>query len=61
MYLLEAGLSHPEFLSEGSGRMKKSNQLIQKLMEHFYDFIIPGKSSGSVDFVSSGVLMCNMM
>ncbi|XP_063040312.1 E3 ubiquitin-protein ligase SHPRH isoform X2 [Engraulis encrasicolus] len=41
VYLLEAGLSHPEFLSEGSGRMKKSNQLIQKLMEHFYDFIIP--------------------
>ncbi|XP_048083229.1 E3 ubiquitin-protein ligase SHPRH isoform X1 [Alosa alosa] len=41
VYLLEAGLSHPEFLSEGSGRMKKANQLIQKLMEHFYDFIIP--------------------
>lgn len=43
VYLLEAGLSHPDFLSEGSGRMKKANQLIQKLMEHFYDFIIPGQ------------------
>ncbi|KAL2098878.1 hypothetical protein ACEWY4_005358 [Coilia grayii] len=41
VYLLEAGLSHPDFLSEGSGRMKKASQLIQKLMEHFYDFIIP--------------------
>ncbi|XP_031436038.1 E3 ubiquitin-protein ligase SHPRH isoform X2 [Clupea harengus] len=41
VYLLEAGLGHPASLSEGSGRMKKAHQLIQKLMEHFYDFIIP--------------------
>nr|XP_006013146.2 PREDICTED: E3 ubiquitin-protein ligase SHPRH [Latimeria chalumnae] len=42
IYLLEPGLAKPEFLSEGSGRIKKTNQLLQKLMEFFYDFIIPG-------------------
>nr|XP_020842216.1 E3 ubiquitin-protein ligase SHPRH isoform X2 [Phascolarctos cinereus] len=41
IYLLEAGLAKPDFLSDGSGRMKKANQLIQKLMEKFYNFIIP--------------------
>ncbi|XP_025956058.2 E3 ubiquitin-protein ligase SHPRH isoform X2 [Dromaius novaehollandiae] len=41
IYLLEAGLSKPEFLSDGGGRPKKANQLIQKLMEKFYSFIIP--------------------
>ncbi|XP_074846526.1 E3 ubiquitin-protein ligase SHPRH isoform X2 [Carettochelys insculpta] len=41
VYLLEAGLSKPEFLSDGGGRIKKANQLIQKLMEKFYNFIIP--------------------
>ncbi|XP_049596595.1 E3 ubiquitin-protein ligase SHPRH [Syngnathus scovelli] len=41
IYLLESGLGKPEFLSEGNARMKKSNQLIQKMMEFFYDFIIP--------------------
>ncbi|XP_023807769.1 E3 ubiquitin-protein ligase SHPRH isoform X3 [Oryzias latipes] len=41
IYLLESGLGHPEFLSEGSARLKKANQLLQKLMEYFYDFIIP--------------------
>ncbi|XP_029114603.1 E3 ubiquitin-protein ligase SHPRH isoform X2 [Scleropages formosus] len=41
VYILEAGLGKPEFLSEGNGRIKKVNQLIQKLMELFYDFIIP--------------------
>ncbi|XP_074516549.1 E3 ubiquitin-protein ligase SHPRH isoform X2 [Sebastes fasciatus] len=41
IYLLEAGLGKPEFLSEGNARMKKANQLMQKLMEYFYDFIIP--------------------
>uniref|UniRef100_A0A8C4RDU4 SNF2 histone linker PHD RING helicase n=1 Tax=Erpetoichthys calabaricus TaxID=27687 RepID=A0A8C4RDU4_ERPCA len=40
IFLLETGLGKPEFLSEGSGRLKKSNQLIQKLLGHFYDFII---------------------
>ncbi|XP_053147143.1 E3 ubiquitin-protein ligase SHPRH isoform X2 [Hemicordylus capensis] len=41
IYLLEVGLSKLEFLSDGGGRIKKANQLIQKLMEKFYDFIIP--------------------
>lgn len=43
IYVLEPGLGKPDFLSEGSARLKKSNQLMQKLMEYFYDFIIPGK------------------
>lgn len=42
IFLLESGLGRPEFLSEGNGRIKKANQLLQKLMEFFYDFIIPG-------------------
>ncbi|KAJ7342021.1 hypothetical protein JRQ81_008403 [Phrynocephalus forsythii] len=41
IYLLEAGLSKIDFLSDGGGRIKKANQLLQKLMEKFYDFIIP--------------------
>ncbi|XP_074393684.1 E3 ubiquitin-protein ligase SHPRH isoform X3 [Zonotrichia albicollis] len=41
IYLLEAGLSKPEFLSDGGGRPKKANQIIQKLMERFYSFLIP--------------------
>ncbi|KAM7403469.1 hypothetical protein PAMA_004094 [Pampus argenteus] len=41
IYLVETGLGKPEFLSEGSARLKKANQLMQKLMEFFYDFIIP--------------------
>lgn len=40
--MLEPGLGKPDFLSEGSVRLKKANQLMQKLMEYFYDFIIPG-------------------
>lgn len=44
IYLLEAGLSKPEFLSDGGGRPKKANQMIQKLMEKFYSFLIPGKA-----------------
>jgi len=43
IYLLETGLGKPEFLSEGSARLKKANQLMQKLLEYFYDFIIPGR------------------
>jgi len=39
-------LGRPEFLSEGNGRIKKANQLLQKLMEFFYDFIIPGNLKG---------------
>ncbi|XP_024122367.1 E3 ubiquitin-protein ligase SHPRH isoform X1 [Oryzias melastigma] len=41
IFLLESGLGKPEFLSEGNARLKKANQLLQKLMEYFYDFIIP--------------------
>ncbi|XP_017277058.1 E3 ubiquitin-protein ligase SHPRH [Kryptolebias marmoratus] len=41
IYLLESGLGKPEFLSGGNARLKKANHLIQKLMEYFYDFIIP--------------------
>ncbi|XP_051502358.1 E3 ubiquitin-protein ligase SHPRH isoform X3 [Myxocyprinus asiaticus] len=41
IFLLELGLGRPEFLSEGNGRIKKASQLLQKLMELFYDFIIP--------------------
>ncbi|XP_069567655.1 E3 ubiquitin-protein ligase SHPRH [Brachyistius frenatus] len=41
IYLLETGLGKPEFLSEGNTRLKKANQLMQKFMEYFYDFIIP--------------------
>lgn len=40
--MLEAGLGMPEFLSEGNSRLKKANQLMQKLLEYFYDFVIPG-------------------
>ncbi|XP_014902987.1 E3 ubiquitin-protein ligase SHPRH [Poecilia latipinna] len=41
IYLLETGLGKPEFLSEGNARPKKATQIMQKLMEYFYDFIIP--------------------
>ncbi|XP_026866989.2 E3 ubiquitin-protein ligase SHPRH isoform X3 [Electrophorus electricus] len=41
MFLLEAGLGRPEFLSEGNGRIRRTSQLLQKLMELFYGFIIP--------------------
>ncbi|XP_027028249.2 E3 ubiquitin-protein ligase SHPRH [Tachysurus fulvidraco] len=41
MFLLESGLGRPEFLSEGNGRLRRASQLLQKLMELFYDFIIP--------------------
>ncbi|KAJ8353204.1 hypothetical protein SKAU_G00207710 [Synaphobranchus kaupii] len=41
IYILEACLGQPEFLSEGNGRIKKANHLLQKLMKLFYDFIIP--------------------
>nr|XP_056708771.1 E3 ubiquitin-protein ligase SHPRH [Euleptes europaea] len=41
IYLLECGLSKLEFLNDGGGRLKKANQLIQKLMEKFYHFVIP--------------------
>lgn len=43
IYIPETGLGKPEFLGEGIARLKKANQLTQKLMEYFYDFIIPGE------------------
>lgn len=42
IYLLELGISKLEFLSDGGGRIRKANQLLQKLMEKFYHFVIPG-------------------
>lgn len=41
IYLLELGLGKPEFLSESTTRLKKANQILQKMMEYFYDFIVP--------------------
>ncbi|XP_053568464.1 E3 ubiquitin-protein ligase SHPRH [Bombina bombina] len=41
IYLLESIVAKPDFLSEGHGRMKKSCLLIQRLMEKFYNFMIP--------------------
>ncbi|XP_069462819.1 E3 ubiquitin-protein ligase SHPRH [Ambystoma mexicanum] len=41
IYLLEASLSKPDFLSCGKGRIKKSSLLIQKLMEKLFNFKIP--------------------
>ncbi|XP_067840174.1 E3 ubiquitin-protein ligase SHPRH [Heptranchias perlo] len=45
IYLLESGLGNPEFLSEGSCRMRKINALIQKLMKYFYDITPPDISN----------------
>uniref|UniRef100_UPI00398F525C E3 ubiquitin-protein ligase SHPRH isoform X3 n=1 Tax=Pristiophorus japonicus TaxID=55135 RepID=UPI00398F525C len=45
IYLLECGLGKPEFPSEGSCRMRKTNALIQKLMEYFYDLTAPEASN----------------
>ncbi|NXL94438.1 SHPRH ligase, partial [Alectura lathami] len=42
IYLLEGGLSKPEFPSDGGGRPKKASQLIKKLMEKFHSYINPG-------------------
>ncbi|XP_063299658.1 E3 ubiquitin-protein ligase SHPRH isoform X1 [Pelobates fuscus] len=49
VYLLEACLSKPDFISEGSGRMKKACILIQRLMEKFYDFIIPDTEENEME------------
>lgn len=45
IFLLDSGLGRPEFLSEGNGRIRRTTHLMQKLMELFYDFIIPGSYS----------------
>ncbi|XP_016119351.1 E3 ubiquitin-protein ligase SHPRH-like [Sinocyclocheilus grahami] len=55
IFLLESGLGRPEFLGEGNGRIKKANQLLQKLMEFFYDFIIPGNLHLIREFPLAGV------
>ncbi|XP_041043596.1 E3 ubiquitin-protein ligase SHPRH isoform X2 [Carcharodon carcharias] len=41
IYLLESGLGKPEFLSEGSCRIRKTNALMQKLIEYIYDLTVP--------------------
>ncbi|XP_023605934.1 E3 ubiquitin-protein ligase SHPRH isoform X3 [Myotis lucifugus] len=41
IYLLEDGLAKLDFLSDANSRMKKFNQLMKKVMEKLYNFIIP--------------------
>ncbi|XP_072354546.1 E3 ubiquitin-protein ligase SHPRH isoform X2 [Scyliorhinus torazame] len=45
IYLLESGLGKPEFLSEGSCRIRKTNALMQKLMEYIHDLAVPEVSN----------------
>ncbi|XP_023384098.1 E3 ubiquitin-protein ligase SHPRH [Pteropus vampyrus] len=41
IYLLEDGLAKLDFLSDANSRMKKFNQLMKRVMEKLYNFIIP--------------------
>ncbi|KAI5193916.1 E3 ubiquitin-protein ligase SHPRH [Manis pentadactyla] len=41
IYLLEDGLAKLDFLSDTNSRMKKFNQLMKRVMEKLYNFIIP--------------------
>ncbi|XP_017654537.1 E3 ubiquitin-protein ligase SHPRH isoform X3 [Nannospalax galili] len=41
IYILETGLAKLDFMSDASSRMKKFNQLMKRLMEKLYNFIIP--------------------
>lgn len=41
IYLLEGGLAKLDFLSDANSRMKKFNQLMKRVMEKLYSFIIP--------------------
>ncbi|KAF5926444.1 hypothetical protein HPG69_013749 [Diceros bicornis minor] len=41
IYLLEYGLAKLDFLSDANSRMKKFNQLMKRVMEKLYNFIIP--------------------
>ncbi|XP_055485093.1 E3 ubiquitin-protein ligase SHPRH isoform X2 [Psammomys obesus] len=41
IYILEAGLTRLDFLSDASSRMKKFNQLMKRVMEKLHNFIIP--------------------
>ncbi|XP_069343783.1 E3 ubiquitin-protein ligase SHPRH [Eulemur rufifrons] len=40
IYLLEAGLAKLDFMSDANSRMKKFNQLMKRVMEKLYNFII---------------------
>uniref|UniRef100_A0A8C5L3Q3 E3 ubiquitin-protein ligase SHPRH n=1 Tax=Jaculus jaculus TaxID=51337 RepID=A0A8C5L3Q3_JACJA len=41
IYILEAGLAKLDYLSDTNSRMKKFNQLMKKVMETLYNYIIP--------------------
>uniref|UniRef100_A0A8D2JME1 E3 ubiquitin-protein ligase SHPRH n=1 Tax=Sciurus vulgaris TaxID=55149 RepID=A0A8D2JME1_SCIVU len=41
IYILEAGLAKLDFFSDANSRMKKFNQLMKRVMEKLYNFIIP--------------------
>ncbi|XP_036103761.1 E3 ubiquitin-protein ligase SHPRH isoform X2 [Molossus molossus] len=41
IYLLEDGLAKLDFLSDANSRMKKFNQLMKRVMEKLYNFIVP--------------------
>lgn len=41
IYLLEAGLTRLDFMSDAGSRMKKFNQLMKRVMEKLYNLIIP--------------------
>ncbi|KAB1275611.1 E3 ubiquitin-protein ligase SHPRH [Camelus dromedarius] len=43
IYLLEGGLAKLDFLSDANSRMKKFNQLMKRVMEKLYNFVIPGR------------------
>ncbi|XP_049758955.1 E3 ubiquitin-protein ligase SHPRH isoform X2 [Elephas maximus indicus] len=49
IYLLEAGLAKLDFMSDANSRMKKFNQLMKKVMEKLYNFIIPDVSEEDED------------
>ena len=40
---MEGGLAKLDFLSDANSRMKKFNQLMKRVMEKLYNFVIPGK------------------
>ncbi|XP_031236244.1 E3 ubiquitin-protein ligase SHPRH isoform X3 [Mastomys coucha] len=41
IYILEAGLTRLDFMSDASSRMKKFNQLMKRVMEKLHNFLIP--------------------
>ncbi|XP_076782966.1 E3 ubiquitin-protein ligase SHPRH isoform X1 [Arvicanthis niloticus] len=41
IYILEAGLTKLDFMSDAGSRMKKLNQLMKRVMEKLHNFIIP--------------------